>query len=112
MRPIPKALLRHTILYHEKNNDVKDLRYHNDGYKDPITISNVCIQPSFSKRNTSSGEEKSYKSLLIIDGFNSSPVIKPIYLSKIVFDDEEMIVQNVKEFYDKGKLHHYEVDLT
>lgn len=105
--PIPKELLIHNITYCERINDDR----YGGRFKEPITISNVLVQPSDEIVKTGPNEEKLLKGTLFIDCINSQPAFELIPQSKITFEDKEMIIQNVKPIY-AFKLHHYEVGLV
>lgn len=107
IKPIPKNLLIHTIVYHER---LPDDRY-GGGYKAPVTILNTLVVPSFKVKKSGANEEKEYKARLMMDVINTLPIMELVFGSKIVFDGKEYFVQKVTPVFG-FKLHHYEVDLT
>lgn len=108
IKPMPRAVLIHSVEYYEYTK--KD-RYGN-GFKKPIMLKNVLVQPVSNIKSNNVGEEVSYKSLMFFDCINSIPKnLKFKKLSKIVFNGDEMIINKVNPIY-AFNLHHYELELV
>lgn len=107
VRPIPKRLLLHSIVYTEK---VKNDRW---GKNDPVTIDKVLVQPASTLNIKSNRQDVTADHLLFIDRVNSSHFFKMTEGSKVKFGDEdEWIVSKVKTLYAlSDDPHHYEVEL-
>lgn len=107
VRPIPKELLIHSVVYEEHQE--KD-RYGNE-FKEPVTLSNVLVQPVSSIKRADSGDQVAYNSLLFFDCVNSLPSsITFVKGSKVSFHGETMYINKVNPIYTFS-LHHYELEL-
>lgn len=113
VRPIPRRLLVHDLIYHEF---VEDEEW-KESFQPPITINNVLFQPVTGMNRTMQGEEVEMQAstVLFIDRVHSSDYIRMIEKSKVFRADEpsrEMRVIRVDElFVDSPNSHHYEVGL-
>ncbi len=113
VRPIPKKLLVHDLIYHEFINDEE----WKESFQPPVTINNVLFQPVTGMNRTMQGEEVEVQAstVLFIDRKNSSQYIRMIEKSKVYRADEpgrEMRVIRVDElFVDSPLSHHFEVGL-
>lgn len=105
-KPIPLKLLIHTISYEEY--------YNNDGlgsgYKAPITINYVRVDPITSVTRSSMKNDVEGDSVIFIDRTHSTPYLRLKEKSKITFKEKNYEVVKVKTLYDSAETpHHYEV---
>lgn len=113
VRPIPRRLLVHDLIYHEFIEDEE----WKESFQAPITIQNVLFQPVTGMNRTMQGEEVEMQAstVLFIDRVNSSNYVRMIEKSKVYRADEparEMRVIRVDElFTDSPNSHHFEVGL-
>lgn len=108
LRPIPLVLLIHSVTYEEKTNDSWG-----DGFANPVTLSNVLVQPASSIQRSSTATEILYNSVLFFDATNSTPLVPFKKGSKIHFDGKEMFVEKVNTLYAfESQPHHYEIGLN
>lgn len=115
VRPIPKAVLIHQCTYEEfVQGDGFETE---DGFKPPVTLSNVLIQPSNTSNpnitRNANGEILVFNSVLFFDVVNSSSngPFEFKEKSKVTFNGKDMIVEKVNPIY-AFTLHHWEVYLT
>lgn len=107
VRPMPLAVLIHEVIYEEyTEND----RY-GKNHKDPVTLTNVLVQPASNIKRSNVADQIAYKSLMFFDCVNSRPLdINFVKKSKIIFNGEEMIINKINPIY-AFNLHHYELEL-
>lgn len=107
IRPMPKAILIHSVEYKELKGDG---RYGKE-YEDPIILENVLIQPVSRISRSNTMDSIVYNSLMFYDCTNSTPKnINFVKDSIIIFNDEEMVINKVNPIY-AFDLHHYELEL-
>jgi len=111
IRPIPIRLLIHSATYEEfiPGDGFETV----DGFKPPVTFSNVRVESASSIKRNNQGEELQYKALLSFDVVNSSSSGSVDFKekSKVTFDGKTMVVTNVNPVY-AFKLHHWELELV
>ncbi|MBO1515602.1 minor capsid protein [Metabacillus sp. BG109] len=110
VKPIPKHLLIHTVEYQQfvEGDGITT----EDGYKPPVTLSDVRVQAlSNIKKNTNS-EELLYDAMLFFDVVNSSSSgpFEFTEKSKVTFNGKVMTIEKVNPV-EAFKLHHYEIGL-
>lgn len=106
IKPMPKEMLIHSVTYEEFYEN-----RHGQGFKDPIELKHVLIQPVSSIKRSNLSDEVSYNSLLFFDCVNSRPSdITFKKKSRIKFNGESMVVDKVNPIYTFN-LHHYELEL-
>ncbi|MBM7585846.1 hypothetical protein JOC86_002388 [Bacillus pakistanensis] len=108
IRPIPVSLLIHEVTYEEP---IPDDGWSEESYKPAITLKNVRVESSSNIKRTNTGEQILYKSLLIVDVVNSSPIPEFKEKSKVTFNGDVMYVNKVNPIH-AFTLHHYEIELT
>lgn len=106
VKPIPLQLLIHTISYQEY--------YNNDGlgsgFKEPVTINNVRVDPVTSVIRSSLRDDTEANSVIFIDRTHSTPYLEFKEKSKITFKSKAYEIVQVKTLFDDQELpHHYEV---
>lgn len=107
--PIPIEVLIHTAEYHEYDGSP-----YGEGFKAPITLEFVRVEPKQSFLASGTNETVVADSLLIYDTVNSQPIDVDFKEdSKIVFDGKEMYIKSVAKHYafDPLKPHHQELRL-
>lgn len=110
IRPIPKKLLIHSVIYTEKTDG--------DGWNDsstpaPITIDRVRVDASTSLNRSSNRQDINADHVLFIDRVHSSQFFRMKEGSTVEFNGREWKVDTVQEFYDfKNQPHHYEIGLV
>ncbi|MFB4164802.1 putative minor capsid protein [Alteribacillus sp. JSM 102045] len=110
IRPIPKRLLIHSIMYIEKMDG--------DGWNDssspaPIDIERVRVDAATSITRDSDKRSVTADHVLFIDRVHSSQFFRMKEGSTVEFNGREWKVESVKEFYDfREQPHHYEVGLV
>ena len=106
--PIPLYLLIHTVIYEEYQDNSDG---YGEGYKDPVTLRNVRVEPVSSLRRSNTTETQTFNSILFFDMTHSTPQVNFVEKSKVTFNGQEMVVSKVNPMYSL-KLHHYEIELT
>lgn len=106
-KQIRRSLLIHTVEYHEYTGE-DDTWGGSGNYAPPVTIERVRVEPKRTVTPNSNGESIVMKTLLFHDAVHSTPIIFK-EKSKVVFNGKEMIINEINEFYDRGRLHHTEV---
>jgi len=106
VNPIKRRLLIHSIEYKEKQED--------DGwsgeYKEPQTINQVRVEPKTKLVRSGTGESVESTTTIFWDVVFSTPITF-VKGSRITFNNNEMELRQVDEFYDGEKLHHLELRL-
>lgn len=111
IKPISKEVLIHEVTYEEfVPGDGFETE---DGFKEPITLTNVLVQYLSNIARNNIAEALNYNALLFFDVVNSksSGVFEFKEKSRVTFDGKQMIVEKINPIY-AFKLHHYEVGLT
>ncbi|WP_342045920.1 putative minor capsid protein [Bacillus sp. OTU530] len=106
VRPIPLAVLIHSVEYQEYTGNAR----WGETYKESVILQNVRIFPgSYLRRGIR--EDVRLNTFMIYDCTNSTPRdITFVEKSKIVFGGKEMMVQRVNEQYaSEDAPHHFEV---
>ena len=109
---IPLENLPDTILYYKRK-----ITETNNEYEEPVVMKNVLLQlKKHNKQNYKTLDNREVfisNTLLFIDKENSKPFIIPQIEDKIVFDDEDFLVDMLIKERDPytGKLHHLEIEL-
>lgn len=107
IRPMPKAVLIHEVEYAEYTESDR----YGKGYKDPVTLTNVLVQPTSNINRSNVVESVAYSSLMFYDCTNSKPQnIEFKKNSKITFNGKEMVINKINPIYTFD-LHHIELEL-
>ncbi|XQY90645.1 putative minor capsid protein [Metabacillus sp. HB246100] len=111
IKPIPKKILIHTVTYEEwvEGDGITT----EDGFKAPVTLSNVRVQHVSDLTVNTNNKELKYDAILFFDMKNSKASGKFTFVeeSKITFEGKEMFIQKVDPVY-AFELHHYELGLV
>ncbi|MCM3404254.1 MULTISPECIES: putative minor capsid protein [Bacillaceae] len=109
VKPIPKKVLIHFVTYEEYLGKGRM----DEEYKQPITLSNVLVQPVSNIKRSNIAEQKAFQSLLFFDVVNSSSeaLFEFKEKSKVTFQGQRMTVNKVNPVH-AFSLHHYEVELV
>ena len=109
MRPIPKALLIHTVMLHK----IADKDRWGKGQLDGGTeLQYVRMEPSSKIVRDKNNAEIQLAATLFYDCKNSCP--KDVLFAVddiIIFNDQKHRVQLVEPLYDGKRLHHYDMGL-
>lgn len=109
IRPIPKQLLIHSVVYYEF---VEDDAWEDD-FLQPVTINHVRVEPATFLNRTNNRESNMARHILFIDRVHSSSYPRMKEKSKVIFMGEDYEVQKVNPYYAIGpEPHHYEVELV
>lgn len=111
MKPIPKSLLPHSVMFHKKVNSGG--RFEEDSLDSGTKISYVRMEPSNRIVRDKNNAEIQLAATLFYDCKNSTP--NDIFFSVddiILFNGQKHRVQLVEPLYDRSKLHHYELGLV
>lgn len=104
--PIRLSLLSHAVSYKRLNTD--------DGwdktFDEPVEIKRVRVQMTKKLVQTESGYKWHGIATLFHDTKYSTPV-EFVRGSKIIFDGQEMTIQDISSYYDDKRLHHLEIGL-
>jgi len=107
-RPIPKALLPHTVTLKTPREEGVFF----DGEHDEITLYNVRIEENEKVRQTKSGENRTSGSRMYFDCVNSAPLTVNFNTNQlIVFCGQAYKIEAVKAVMAANKIHHYRVDI-
>ncbi|MBO1628195.1 putative minor capsid protein [Bacillus arachidis] len=109
-KPIRRSLLIHTVYYLEYKGE-DDTWGGSDNYKPAKTIKRVRIEPKKTVALNGNGDSTVMQTLLFHDAVHSTPVTFK-EKSKVIFNEKEMTVSKVSDFYDRSSLHHVEVLLV
>ncbi|MCL2698332.1 MAG: minor capsid protein [Oscillospiraceae bacterium] len=107
-RPIPKALLPHTVTLKTPRNE----GVFSDGEYDDIILYNVRVEQDEKVRQSKSGESRVKGARMYFDCVNSSPAdidFKSAQL--IVFCGVTYKIEAVKTVMAADKIHHYRIDI-
>lgn len=110
IRPIPRKLLIHTVIYEEYLGD----EAFGESFGAPITVGRVLVQPLHKMRRDPNGEEVEIHSVIFIDSVNT-PLARPfVGKSKVNFNGEDLRVVSCEPLYtlNPDVPHHYEVTLV
>jgi hypothetical protein len=107
-RPIPKALLPHTILLKTPRPEGAFF----NGEHDEITIYNVRVEQNEKVRQSKSGENRTRGAKMYYDCVNSAPL-------NVDFKSEQLVIfcgvtykiEAVKAVMAANKIHHYRIDI-
>lgn len=110
IKPIPKRMLVHTIIYEEYEEEGP---FGGGDFADPITIEGVRVEPSSSIRQNSNGEEIVLKGTVFLDAQNTPLYRKLKEKSKVTFGDDDYRVHQCQALFalDGVTPHHFEVEL-
>jgi Minor capsid protein len=110
IKPIPKCVLTHTVVYEEfqKGDGINT----EERYKPSVELLNVRVQYLSEMKNSTSAEEQLYDALLLFDVVNSKAAgdFEFIEKSKVVYNGKTMFVKKVNPV-EAFKLHHWEIGL-
>jgi hypothetical protein len=108
IRPIPKQLLIHSIVYEEYLGQGN----FGESWGDPETIDCVRFEPKTAIRMDANGEEIETQGIIFLDAVNT-PNCKPLKVkSKVTFNGIEMRVHACNPYYGFNQVHHYEVEVV
>lgn len=109
VRPIPRRLLIHSVIYEEYSGNSG----WGETYLPPVTLENVLVQPVSNINRSNIAEEKRYKAILFFDMTHSTPKVTFKEKSRVTFNGETMTVQGVNTLYALSATpHHIEVELV
>ena len=110
MKPIPKKLLIHDVMYHRQ---IKAQDFYEESTLDPGTpISFIRMEPMTKVIRDKNRAEVQLSAVLFYDCKNSRPKgIKFETDDVIVFNGEFHKIQIIEPLYDSKRLHHYELGL-
>ncbi|HDR7795315.1 TPA: minor capsid protein [Bacillus luti] len=109
-KPIRRSILIHTIEYLEYQGE-DDTWSGSGSYKPAVVIEKVRIEPKKTVVSNGNGDSTVMQTLLFHDAVHSTPITFK-EKSKVIFNDKEMTVSTVSDFYDRSRLHHVEVLLV
>lgn len=108
VKPIPKKLLKSSILYEEFVEDDWGARF-----LAQIEITNVRLEPINSVFRSNIKDDVEGSTLLFVDRTFSKPYIRLKERSKVTFQGIEYEVMKVNEYFDdQPTIHHYEIILN
>lgn len=109
MRPIPKQLLIHDVMWHKKENTD---RWGNGDLDEGQKVQRVRLEPSSKVVRDKNHAEVQLVATLFYDCKNSRPEGAAFALDDIiVFNEEKYQIKTIEPLYDKKKLHHWEMGL-
>lgn len=109
IKPIPKRLLIHSIIYREKLPDDG----WGGGFAEPVTIENIRVEPARSINRSGNADDIVARNIVFIDRVYSKPFLELKEKSKVEFNGKEYEVNKVSPHYGfKDTPHHYEVELV
>lgn len=109
VKPIPKTILIHRAVLHEKIKDSWDTK----SPKKVGELERIRIEPSNKVIRDKNNEELQLAALLFFDCKNSSPRGQNFEVNQMVdFQGEFFRVAVVEPLYDRKKLHHYEIGMV
>lgn len=109
MKPIPKALLIHTVGLQEVTG--KD-EWGRETLSDPVKLRHVRMEASTKYVKTKDDREIQLAALMFFDCHNSRPWGQRFHDGEVLtFNDEKYQIQLVEPLYDDHRLHHYELGL-
>lgn len=109
MKPIPRKLLIHTVVYAKV---VTSDRWGKESLMDEMELNHVRMEPSSKVVRDKSGAEIQLAATLFFDCRNSRPAGVTFAVDDIIiFNGQKHSVQLVEPLYDERKLHHYELGL-
>lgn len=109
MKPIPKALLIHTVDLQEVIG--KD-EWGKESLSDPVPLRYVRIEPSSRYVKDKDHNEIQLAAVLFFDCYNSRPKGQTFCDGQVLaFNGETYRIQLVEPLYDGHRLHHYELGL-
>lgn len=107
IRPMPKEILIHSVIYEEYEEGGR----YGDGFKEPIILENVLVQPVSALKRSQVSIENTFNSLMFFDCSNSIPSdVNFVKESRITFNGNSMVLNKVNPIYT-FTLHHYELEL-
>lgn len=109
LKPIPKYLLPHTAIVEEPD---KGSQWANS-FHDPITISNVRLEPAQSLSPNEAHENPQLTGLLFIDAENSEGAKNIAVGSRVTVGDYVGYAEKVNGYFGYAMTpHHWEVELS
>ena len=106
VRPIPRQLLPHTVIYEEFEGGGR----YGETYKDPVTLQFVRVDELTSRALSQLSDGDRHTHTLVYDVV-SSMAEKPVQFtvkSKVTFEGQELTVQKVVKAQAFNQIHHYE----
>ena len=111
IRPIPKALLIHSVDWIPAESITKD-RWGKAGEVSGQAVSRVRMEPSDRIVRDKNNAEIRLAAVLFYDCHNSRPAgMLPAVDDIVTFNGQKFRVQTVDPLYDGRRLHHYEIGL-
>lgn len=107
VKPIRRNLLIHSVIY--KKYIEADMWGNTQA--EPITLSNVRVEPKEILVTGTDNRQVNCNAILFHDTTFSTPC-DWVLESKVVFNNREMTVKAINEYYDDTRLHHTEVGLV
>ncbi|MED1602604.1 putative minor capsid protein [Alkalihalophilus marmarensis] len=110
LKPIPKRLLIHTIIYEEYRGDST---FGGNDFSPPEDIPFVLVQPKSELRRDATGVEIQIKGTIFLDAKNTPNFKRLKEESRIKFNGEDYRVVGCDALYttDPNTPHHFEVDV-
>lgn len=110
VKPIPRRLLRHEVLYKPYIGDGR----HGAVWGEEISLRNICVDYDTDYRIRGKSQTIRYRAVLYYDCVNSFPRdIAFKEKDKVVFNGAEMTVEGIcVPNTPAGKAHHYELGLV
>lgn len=109
IKPIPKRLLPHKVKYLKYLGNTGE----SDSWEEPVILSYVKLEDRKTHQTTNNGREVYGNAKMFYDKINSSGLNeRPIENSKIIFNEFEYLIKEIKTLYaDSSNVHHYEMIL-
>lgn len=109
MRPIPKSLLIHTVIY---AREAGANRWEEASLTDQQELRYVRMEPSEKMARDKNHAEVQLSAVFIYDCKNSLPQNMKFAVDDVIlFNGQKHKVQSVEALYDEKGLHHYELEL-
>lgn len=113
VKPIKRDLLIHSVMYHEKKIPEDGIwGGSSSGYKAPILVERVRIEPKTTLSRNANGETVESNTTMYVDAVSSTEA-NWVFDSKIVWEGKDFFIKSVFPFYARENVvHHWEVHLA